>query len=101
MYIAGARLLSSNESLWTVTAVYVYVYVYIYIYILYTYIYIHTYIYIRIYIHIYIYIFIYIYIYIAGARLLSSDESLWTVTAWNDNGLEPFARWIYFTLKKK
>ncbi len=38
----------------------------------------------------------YIYIYIAGARLLSKDESLWTVTAWNDNGLEPFARWIFF-----
>ncbi len=66
----------------------------------YIYIYIHIYSYIHTYIYIYIFIYIYIYIYIAGARLLSSDESLWTVTAWNDNGLEPFARWIFFTLQK-
>ena len=29
---------------------------------------------------------------LAGAALLRKDPSLWTVTAWNDNGLERFAK---------
>ena len=29
---------------------------------------------------------------LAGAALLRKDPSLWTMTAWNDNGLERFAK---------